>query len=97
MSKMKSLKYSWSSPSLKFVCLHFKLIVSQTFILLKNLSQVRMFSGKLPTICIYSRAVNCPENFKMILPVGRFLVFAETKIKYFLAFVHLIDVKTELL
>ena len=82
------LAVSSSSPS-KFVCLHFKLIVSQTFILLvKNLSQVPMFSRKLSTICIYSRTVNCSQNFRC-----KRIWLYETKRKYFLIFVHLIDVK----
>ena len=84
-----------SLSHLKFVCLHFKLIVSQSFILVvKNLSQVRMFSRKLPTI--YSRTVNCPQNWKDFICWYYFFGCVKKTISGF--FVHLIDKnKTELL
>ena len=75
----------------KFVCLHFKLIVSQSFILVvKNLSQVRMFSRKLSTI--YSRTVNCPQNWKDFYAGIFWFVWK----KLFLASLSILSIKIKL-
>ena len=80
-----------SLSHLKFVCLHFKLIVSQSFILVvKNLSQVRMFSRKLSTI--YSHTVNCPQNWKDFI---RWSIFWILK-KQFLASLSILSIKIKL-
>ena len=80
-----------SLSHLKFVCLHFKLIVSQSFILVvKNLSQVRMFSRKLSTI--YSRTVNCPQNWKDFYAGIFWFVWK----KLFLASLSILSIKIKL-